>query len=81
MHLTITCAPLVDGVLDSERCFCRPACLYSETVEPEDQDDDGVRTFYFLPNGRDVSEFTVIDLSQAEAVELAERLKAEYELV
>ncbi len=74
MPLMIMYGPVVDGEIDPERCNCRPAHRYTETVEPEDDEDDGVRIRYAIPEGRTIEEFTVTELNQQEAEELAIRV-------
>jgi hypothetical protein len=73
MPLIIHYGTVVDGVIDVEHCFCRPAKMYTEEIQDDDGTDITV-TYYALPNGRDESEFTVTELSQAEAETLAARL-------
>lgn len=75
MTLTIHYGPILDGNIDPEKCFCRPAKKYEEVVEGEPS------TLYALPDGRDESEFTVTELDMDEAGSLATRLTTTLERI
>jgi len=80
MGLKICFGPVVDGNIDPDRCHDRRAKRYEKTVADEDGEDMPI-VKYALKDGETQSGYTVTDLNQSEAEELAERLRSRAEAV
>ncbi len=76
MTLKILYAPLVDGELNLDYGHCRKAQRFDETIIDDATGEEIVPLRFSIPGDRDESDFTVIDLGQADAEALAERVCA-----
>lgn len=73
MAITICYGPVVDGAIDANRCFERPAIKYTKTMPDPDNAGENMDVIKYEIKEGDEG-FSSVELNTVEAEDLAQRL-------